>query len=86
MPSHLFEHSAQMPRREEIHTNLLDHLQEARERGWLGEVAAIEASLAATGGKRTAMRSLAARHTTVRLGMPGCRTSAGRHTESPYGG
>ncbi len=33
---------AQMPRLEEIHANLGDRLQEAREQGWLGEVAAIE--------------------------------------------
>jgi hypothetical protein len=38
---------AQMPRLEEIHANLGDRLQEAREQGWLGEVAAIEATLAA---------------------------------------
>ncbi|MFF2410469.1 hypothetical protein [Streptomyces sp. NPDC058092] len=31
-----------MPRLEEIHTNLIDRLQEAREQGWLGEAAAIE--------------------------------------------
>jgi KaiC/GvpD/RAD55 family RecA-like ATPase len=33
---------------EEIRANLIDRLHEAREQGWLGEVAAIEASLAAT--------------------------------------
>ncbi|MEU6070083.1 MULTISPECIES: hypothetical protein [Streptomyces] len=42
-----FEHPAQMPPREEIHTNLLDRLQEAGEQGRLCEIAAIEASLAA---------------------------------------
>ncbi|MFE1437177.1 integrase [Streptomyces sp. NPDC058739] len=68
----------QMPRLEEIHANLLDRLQEAREQGWLGEVAAIEASLAAAEQKLTAMRDLAARHTTVHLGMPDFRSSAGR--------
>ncbi|MFB7532073.1 hypothetical protein ACFC0C_28365 [Streptomyces sp. NPDC056178] len=53
-------------------------LQEAKEQGWLGEVAAIEASLAAAEQKLTAMRDLAARHTTVHLGMPDFRSSAGR--------
>ena len=63
----------QMPRVEEIHANLLDRLQEAKEQGWLGEVAAIEASLAAAEQKLAAMRDLAARHTTVHLGMPDFR-------------
>ncbi|GAA3352901.1 hypothetical protein GCM10017744_003860 [Streptomyces antimycoticus] len=63
----------QMPRLEEIHANLLDRLQEAKEQGWLGEVAAIEASLAAAEQKLAAMRDLAARHTTVHLGMPDLR-------------
>ena len=36
-----------MPRLEEIHANLVDRLQEAKEQGWLGEVAAIETTLAA---------------------------------------
>ncbi|MCZ0972709.1 hypothetical protein O1L55_17645 [Streptomyces albulus] len=69
-----------MPRLEEIHANLLDRLQEAKEQGRLGEVAAIEASLAAAEQKLTAMRDLAARHITVHLvylGMPDFR-SAGR--------
>ncbi|MGH3233229.1 MAG: tyrosine-type recombinase/integrase [Streptosporangiaceae bacterium] len=69
---------AQLPRMEEIHANLLDRLHEATEQGWLGEVAAIEASLAAAGQKLTAMRQLAAKHTTVHLGMPDFRPDAGR--------
>jgi hypothetical protein len=36
-----------MPRLQGIHANLLDRLQEAKEQGWLGEVAAIETTLAA---------------------------------------
>ncbi|MER5398153.1 hypothetical protein [Streptomyces sp. NPDC002599] len=67
-----------MPRLEEIHANLPDRLQEAEEQGWLGEVAAIEASLAAAEQKLAAMRDVAARHTTVHLGMPDFRSSAGR--------
>ncbi|MCX4675346.1 hypothetical protein OG413_08415 [Streptomyces sp. NBC_01433] len=54
----------------EIHANLLDRLQEAKEQGWPGEVAAIEASLAAAEQKLAATRHIAARHTTVHLGMP----------------
>jgi len=61
---------AQMPRLEEIRTNLADRLQEARDQGWLGEVAAIETTLAAAAQKLEAMRELAARSTTVSLGMP----------------
>ncbi|WP_433859739.1 hypothetical protein [Streptomyces kronopolitis] len=72
-----------MPRLEEIHANLLDQLPEAKDEGWLGEVAAIEASLAAAEQKLAAMRDLAARHTTVHLGMPDFRTTVGRFTTSP---
>jgi len=64
---------AQIPRLEEIHTNLGARLQEAREQGWLGEVAAIETTLAAAVQKLEAMRELTARTTTVSLGMPGTR-------------
>ncbi len=69
---------AQMPRLEEIHANLLDRLSEAQEQGWPGEVAAIEASIAAAGQKLTAMRQLATKHATVHLGMPDFRPDAGR--------
>ncbi len=73
---------AQRPRLEEIHANLLDRLQEAREQGWLGEVAAIQTTLAAAAQKLEAMRELTARGTTVSLGMPGrpalAATTAGR--------
>lgn len=69
---------AQLPRLEEIHANLLDRLSEAQEQGWLGEVAAIEASIAAAGQKLTAMRQLATKHATVHLGMPDFRPDAGR--------
>ncbi|MFC8495091.1 integrase [Streptomyces sp. NPDC057235] len=50
----------QMPRLEEIHANLLDRLQEAKQQRWLGEVTTIEASLAT-------------QHTTIHLGMPDLR-------------
>ncbi|OIJ96348.1 hypothetical protein [Streptomyces monashensis] len=75
-----------MPRLEEIHANLLDRLQEAKEQGWLGEVAAIEARLAAAEQKLAAMCDLEARHAKVHLGMPDFRTSAGRLTDSPDSG
>ncbi len=42
---------AQMPRLEEIRANLTDRLQEARDQRWLGEVAAIETTLAAAAQK-----------------------------------
>ncbi|OLZ65485.1 hypothetical protein AVW11_16975 [Streptomyces amritsarensis] len=67
-----------MPRLEEIHANLLDRFQEAKEQGWLGEVAAIEASLAAAEQKLAAMRDLATRNTTVHLGMPDLRSVVAR--------
>jgi len=64
---------AQMPRLEQIHASLGDRLTEAREQGWLGEVAAIETTLAAATQKLGTMRDLTARSTTVSLGMPGTR-------------
>ena len=69
---------AQIPRLEEIHTNLGARLQEAREQGWLGEVAAIETTLAAAAQKLKAMRGRATRSTTTVLGMPGIRSATGR--------
>jgi site-specific recombinase XerD len=69
---------AQLPRLEEIRANLTDRLQEAKEQGWLGEVAAIETTLAAADQKLAAMRELATRHTATYLGMPDFRPAAGR--------
>ncbi len=69
---------AQAPRLEEIHASLGDRLQEAREQGWLGEVAAIETTLAAAAQKLKAMRKLATRSTTTVLGMPEIRSATGR--------
>jgi hypothetical protein len=63
---------AQMPRLEEIHANLGDRLREAKEQGWLGEVAAIETTLAAAAQKLEAMRGL----TTMRTAFTSaCLTS-----------
>ena len=69
---------AQIPRLQGIHANLVDRLQEAKEQGWLGEVAAIETTIAAATQKLTAMRESTVRRTTVQLGMPDARNSAGR--------
>jgi len=74
---------AQTPRLEEIHANLLDRLEEAKDQGWLGEVAAIETTLAAAAQKLKAMRELAARSAIVNLGMPEVRDAAGRSSPSP---
>jgi integrase len=71
---------AQMPRLEQIHTNLGARLQEARDQGWLGEVAAIETTMAAAGQKLAAMRELTAPNATVHLGMPDVRHATGRST------
>ncbi|MFD5574952.1 hypothetical protein [Streptomyces cadmiisoli] len=67
-----------MPRLEEIHTNLIDRLQEAREQGWLGEVAAIETTLGAAAQKLEVMRDLTAKQITVHLGMPDFRSVVAR--------
>jgi hypothetical protein len=73
---------AQMPRLENIHANLVDRLEEAKEQGWLGEVAAIETTRAAAEQKLGAMRSAAAQHTTTTLGMPGFSPAAGRSSSN----
>lgn len=53
-----------MPRLQEIHANLVDRPQEARDQGWLGEVAAIETTMAAAAQKLEAMRERAAQPST----------------------
>jgi hypothetical protein len=68
---------AQMPRLEEIRANLVDRLQEAKDQGWLGEVAAIQTTLAAADQKLAAMRSLATTEINTHLGMPGFRFAVG---------
>ncbi|MFI0716401.1 integrase [Streptomyces inhibens] len=72
---------AQQPRLEEIHANLHDRLQEANEQGWLGEVAAIETTLAAAEQKLQAMHKATNRGTTISLGMPDIRRATGRSVE-----
>jgi hypothetical protein len=67
----------QLHRLQGIHANLVDRLHEAKEQGWLGEVAAIETTLAAAEQKLEAMQALATQHTTA-LGMPSFRPAVGR--------
>jgi hypothetical protein len=67
-----------MPRLEQIHANLGGRLQEAKDQGWLGEVTAIETTLAAAAHKPEAMRDLTTKRTSIHLGMPEIRPAAGR--------
>jgi hypothetical protein len=64
-----------MPRVEEIHANLAGRLQEAKDQGWLGEVAAIETTMAAAAQKLEAMHDLTSRSTStsIQLGLPDVR-------------
>lgn len=70
----------QQDRMEEIIINLQARLDEAHTRGWRGEVAGFEATLAAAQGKRKTMQDLAQRHGRADLGMPGFGASIGRRT------
>lgn len=72
-----------MLRLEEIHANLLDRLKEAKEQGWLGEVAAIDATLAAAAQKLAAMPT--SRSATIHLGMPDISTAIGRSSQAELG-
>jgi hypothetical protein len=65
-----------LPRLAEIHANLVDRLAEAKDQGWLGEVAAIETTMAAAAQKLEAMRT--AGSAPVHLGMPDIRAAIGR--------
>ncbi|MGW1176278.1 hypothetical protein ACWD4P_21500 [Kitasatospora sp. NPDC002543] len=69
---------AQTPRLQAIHANLVDRRQEAEDPGRLGEVAAIETTMAAAAQKLEAMRERAAQPSAVHLGMPDIRRDAGR--------
>ncbi|HZC99771.1 MAG TPA: hypothetical protein VFA46_06135 [Actinomycetes bacterium] len=53
-----------------IITNLQDRLAEANERGWLGEVEGLQASLDAARHKLEQMRKLLAQPPVVPLGTP----------------
>jgi hypothetical protein len=67
-----------------MHANLVDRLREAKEQGWLGEVAAIETTIAAAAQKLATMRNPAAKHTTAHLGMPTIHRAVGRSSPTTY--
>jgi integrase len=54
---------------------------DAKEQGWLGEVAAIETTMAAAAQKLEAMRDHANRGATVHLGMPDFRRATARSNQ-----
>lgn len=66
-----------LPRLEEIQVNLVDRLQEAKEQGWLGEVAAIETTIAAV-QELEAMRAMTTHKMSVHLGIPNFHSALGR--------
>jgi hypothetical protein len=66
-----------------IHANLAERLRESKEQGWLGEVAAIETTLAAADQKLKAMHEATARHTATDLGMPSVGPTVGRSSPLP---
>lgn len=61
---------SQMPRLLEIRDNLRARIAEASQEGWLGEIAGLEATLAAAEQKLGAMRRFADRPGLAHLGMP----------------
>ena len=71
----------QMPRLVEIRDNLQARITEAKRENWLGEVAGLEATLAAAEQKLDSMRQLALRHGETHLGMPDFRTTVSRATQ-----
>jgi hypothetical protein len=71
-----------MPRLLEIRDNLTDRIAEARREGWLGEIAGLEATVAAAEQKLQTMNQIAARHTVTHLGMPDFRAPVGRSNDS----
>jgi hypothetical protein len=68
-----------MPRLQGIHANLVDRLEEAKQQGWLGGVAAIETTLATAAQKLETMRT--ARSATIHVGMPDLRASTSRSSQ-----
>ena len=73
---------AQMPRLQEIRDNLTARIAEAHREGWLGEIAGLDATLAAADQKLQVMQQLAARHTITHLGMPDFHNAVGRANTS----
>ncbi len=70
----------QRPRLVEIRDNLQDRIAEAQREGWLGEIAGLEATLAAAEQKLHTMEQLSTRHGPTKLGMPDFRSATGRET------
>lgn len=71
-----------MPRLKEIHVNLVARLLEAKKQGWLGEVAAIETTMAAAAQKLEAMQVSSTRDSSAHLGMPVFRSAPGQSSPS----
>jgi hypothetical protein len=69
---------AQRPRLVGIRDNLIARIDEAQRQGWLGEADGLTVSLAAATHKLAQLDDLAARRTTIHLGMPGFPEVAGR--------
>jgi hypothetical protein len=67
-----------MPRLQEIRDNLTARTAEAHREGWLGEIAGLEATLAAADQKLQAMKQIADYHGVTHLGMPDFHDSVGR--------
>ncbi|MEV6932506.1 tyrosine-type recombinase/integrase [Dactylosporangium sp. NPDC051485] len=70
---------AQKTRLQDIRSNLLERIDEARNHGWLGEVEGLQATLAAADQKLAAMDVLANRQRVINLGMPDLHQAAGTH-------
>jgi site-specific recombinase XerD len=74
----------QAPRLKTIIANLNDRIAEARQHGWLGEIAGLETSLTAANQKLATMQRLADHHRVTHLGMPSFTDAVGR-TNKPRG-
>jgi integrase len=74
---------AQRSRLLEVRDNLLARIAEAEREGWRGEVEGLRVSLAATRQKLAQANELAARRTSVDLGMPDLSSLAGRTLTTP---
>ena len=61
-----------------IRDNLIARIEEAQREGWIGEADGLQVSLAAATHKLAQLDDLAARRTTIHLGMPGFPEVAGR--------
>lgn len=74
---------AQRPRLVGIRDNLIARIEEAQREGWVGEAEGLKVSLAASKQKLAQLDDLAARRTTIHLGMPGFAHVAGRTVTTP---